>query len=1041
MAPAPPAKPSVSTDAWTADFQRYVSQPDLQNDRPHANGAAAPALAFEDLLRRLPPPAEWARLRQAFAETAAKAPAGMQAHQWRAGGWLFAYLLGDRAALLADLPPAPAPEAEPTPSSYAAERLRAALEEKPEGSFPLEKQLEYFERQLLELEPPNLDEVKRAVGGEDNFARLQRIIEAGKALQVQMMAVYADYEKTRDEAGSRARMIALQKDFETAHAADQQALADHLGDPLVNHFIENSYRADRPEEEAGDDATVPDLVKAKGTEGATALLQRALKVRLRLRLDEHSGTETGKLARALALAAVDSLKVPSWGLTLDLEAAPLFEAMQRRFPAARANDYIYQQACGYYLIGLIEKGRVADAIAFASRAGEGAELRLPYEVTEAFERSGRIEPLWEFLRGWLRKFPAANEWDRFNRLSAQLGRQAEVRALIATMAADGTFAGMDRMRVQQMQADFELAADELDAAQRRLQAMLAPLAPTAELRGAQLNTAKKLLQLADLRQDAATYAGALGAAEAALGAVGAGEKREALGEVAGLMTILNQTGHFADAARLGRTALDGLPAMKQEVQAKAGSGIDADWRYAIPDYVRRQLLGEQLRALVELGEWAQAAELVQGSPWWGAADASALLDQTVSSDDRPFGYYLARVAHQQGLPAVERRLLEAQLAAIPGADSLYESYLALAGQAARPFLAKLAAADRYEERPLIWRGKLQMDAGEWDAAIATLQEAIQTDPSDGEEGRGDRMRVYAFMSRAVAAKGDKEKAAFLDGVVKSIRLSETADRWFRIGAYSHAIALYRQALGFFQDAYCIQSRLAVRLADEGKMDEAAEHYRRAFELMPDSFGRVESHCFGCEHVFAGEKSQGVAEEVFTRMLAARPDKPQLHYLMGYLREEQKKPAEAAKHYRRAVQLDPLYLNAWKRLAGLDDELHFAPAERDELFFKLIEIDPRRRHASPDLARISDLPRLWAALAAAQRLVAELPADGPLWELKASAAEIAGAKSPDFTPRNRRSDFGSVLLEHEFVQALQGYLASLSAKPPSPDGQPEPPPQN
>ena len=33
--------------------------------------------------------------------------------------------------------------------------------------------------------------------------------------------------------------------------------------------------------------------------------------------------------------------------------------------------------------------------------------------------------------------------------------------------------------------------------------------------------------------------------------------------------------------------------------------------------------------------------------------------------------------------------------------------------------------------------------------------------------------------------------------------------------------------------------------------------------MPDSFGRVESHCFGCESVFQGADAQALAERVFT----------------------------------------------------------------------------------------------------------------------------------------------------------------------------------
>ena len=35
--------------------------------------------------------------------------------------------------------------------------------------------------------------------------------------------------------------------------------------------------------------------------------------------------------------------------------------------------------------------------------------------------------------------------------------------------------------------------------------------------------------------------------------------------------------------------------------------------------------------------------------------------------------------------------------------------------------------------------------------------------------------------------------------------------------------------------------------------------------MPDSFGRVESHCFGCERAFEGQRAQSLAEKIFTEL--------------------------------------------------------------------------------------------------------------------------------------------------------------------------------
>lgn len=51
------------------------------------------------------------------------------------------------------------------------------------------------------------------------------------------------------------------------------------------------------------------------------------------------------------------------------------------------------------------------------------------------------------------------------------------------------------------------------------------------------------------------------------------------------------------------------------------------------------------------------------------------------------------------------------------------------------------------------------------------------------------------------------------GAVRGIRISERTDEPHGLGLYERALAGYRQVLGQFADAYCIQSRLAVWLME------------------------------------------------------------------------------------------------------------------------------------------------------------------------------------------------------------------------------------
>jgi tetratricopeptide (TPR) repeat protein len=209
-----------------------------------------------------------------------------------------------------------------------------------------------------------------------------------------------------------------------------------------------------------------------------------------------------------------------------------------------------------------------------------------------------------------------------------------------------------------------------------------------------------------------------------------------------------------------------------------------------------------------------------------------------------------------------------------------------------------------------------------------------------------------------------------------------------VGLYDRAFALYEQALAKFSDAYCIQSRLAIQLTAQGRMNEAVTHYRRAYELMPTSFGRVESHCFGCENVFSNSQAQGIADEVFAKALSRDPQKPQTHYLLAYLRQEQGRYDEALREYRAAIALDPQYLNAWRRLNELSEHIYMSPSERDIARLKLLELDPQSRHVHYSLDTMGNLSQLWNASGAAMARI-ETAAPVGIYSLKATAELQAG----------------------------------------------------
>src|SRR6185436_16244679 len=91
------------------------------------------------------------------------------------------------------------------------------------------------------------------------------------------------------------------------------------------------------------------------------------------------------------------------------------------------------------------------------------------------------------------------------------------------------------------------------------------------------------------------------------------------------------------------------------------------------------------------------------------------------------------------------------------------------------------------------------------------------------------------------------------------------------------------------------------------------------------------------------------------------------YLLGYLRAEQDRFVEALPHFKTAVDLDPQYLNAWRKLLELGSHVRMSAQERDQIAFNLMRLDPMRRHGGVDFRQVTDLRGLWNAVDAANKV--------------------------------------------------------------------------
>lgn len=90
-----------------------------------------------------------------------------------------------------------------------------------------------------------------------------------------------------------------------------------------------------------------------------------------------------------------------------------------------------------------------------------------------------------------------------------------------------------------------------------------------------------------------------------------------------------------------------------------------------------------------------------------------------------------------------------------------------------------------------------------------------------------------------------------------------------------------------------------------------------------------------------------------------PTNPQVHYLLGKLREAQGRSQAAFEAYKQAVALDPQYVDAIGALLAHRSNVLVKRAEWDEMVFKLAKVNPLR---CPDaLGEVWDLARMWRVL--------------------------------------------------------------------------------
>ncbi len=751
--------------------------------------------------------------------------------------------------------------------------------------------------------------------------------------------VRADLKNTA-KSGDSARRAALERDSNLADllvnspdVAQQQlglSLKLQLGETQNNYVY----------------VDIPDLAKNWGEARARAFLPEVL--RSKSRLQWYGAGKTVNLAREVWLSDPALQQKPNWELvrtSRDFNMDFALKLLEKFAPtktsdSGNSDSYNYHNAQSVVLEDLVKRQQFARADELLSqwnRKGQlDANLSFSLYDDEATPAQQLAQLSW--METTMKRLPQLNWWYSYRNLALQSGQSKRALNLVRARLNDPKAA--NRGALKSALASLHLDNGEVEKGGALLAAQVKTGTRAQDDFGSRASNIANLLRLTRVAphlewlQIARTGAQSLVATP-----LDGGNDDDKIRKIADLALQLHEQNQSVFANQmLAKALIAASQKPKQEYYSRASP---KPYLYALMTIYR------------DTGRSKDALYLLENARGWGADELSPLLtyrgeqqwggDQTdIDFKARaPLGELAAWALAKNNRRAQAAQVARATLERAAGNDGVYALLVDLEGQKSVPFLKELQARDPYEERPLIWQAELARRAGKLAQAAQLADQAIAVDPSDGEQPRGDRLRAYSELASVKRAQGDAAKANELTEAVKAIRLSETADKWRIAGVAPRAIALYRQSLGLFDNAYCVQSRLAVELTSQGDFAQAAQHFERAYQLMPVSFGRMESHCFGCEGVFGGTKSEPIARRVFRQLEAAQPNNAKVQYLAGYWRMSAGQEQAATKYYQRAVKLDPLYLSAWKRLA--ESKTYQTPLQQDAATLAVLRLDPASQH--------------------------------------------------------------------------------------------------
>ncbi len=731
---------------------------------------------------------------------------------------------------------------------------------------------------------------------------------------------------------------------------------------------------------------IPDLLLCMTPEQAKPILRRAL---ISQNACDITGPDTRRLAARIALENAGNLRVPHWQLVKDSDTPALFEALTVKFgnslgPYADNGFITYgkESADTTYLLFLLSKNRTIDAVTFVRKShapqakgsipkGKNGKpfdtptspentKHYPVQLTLADVDSfrGQLPPrqVLDFLKALLKADPTLPFWEVYLDLSFRENAHGDALAFLRATAGNTALppSALGHIQRQLGLVLLSVGKGEEGAALLEKHLSTAPAKAMFESQaerqrdrgfelGLQLARAGQLLKRPKLTEAALEFAGQHATQLVENKSISSYDFNR-------LLSLLCELDRAHEAEKLVRARL----AQKRSAAQKDN---DPSLRYSIEHALEQLCL-----TLDRQGKYAGLVDVLQESPEWKERDLWGFADQTCGGI--PFLAVVAHALAEKGDTTPARRVLERVLLKNPGHDLPYELLSRVADTAeTQALLQTVAARHPFESRAPLGLARLLLAAGKLPEAENQVLAALALIPRDTEAGSKNLLLAQTVLAEIQEKKGDPALAATRD-TLAGLRLAAEADAWWQAGLSTQALALYEKALAAFPQDCHPHAQLGLLYEQRGNVAKAEEHYRSAFELMPQAAGLVDYTSLA--RVLHSPRAAALAEKAFAAATAAPPGNVQSFQLLGTLRNTQGRHPDAVEAFQQAVKLDPNCFQAWKQLNELKEKVKMSQADQDAISLALYRFAPDDWNLHV-ISHISNLRHLWDAALAQEKI--------------------------------------------------------------------------